>query len=551
MDDKKPVILTVDDEAEVLRAIARDLRSAYGQDYRILRADSGEAGLEALRTLQERGEAVALILSDQRMPSMDGVTFLEQAAVLHPKAKRALLTAYADTNAAIAAINASQVHYYLLKPWDPPEERLYPVLNDLLEDWRASYRPGYSGVRVVGSRWSALTHSIKDFLARNQIPYQFLDVERDANASPIVQRYAEHSLPLVFLPDGAMLSAPQASDVAEALGLRSKASRPFYDLAIIGAGPAGLAAAVYGASEGLNTVLIEREAPGGQAGTSSRIENYLGFPNGLSGADLARRAVAQAQRFGVEIINPQSVEALRIEGPYKHLTLSNGSEISCHALMLSVGVSWRRLPAEGAEALTGLGVFYGAATTEAPACRGETIYVVGAGNSAGQAAIYFADYAAKVVMLVRGDALEAKMSQYLVDRILAHEGIDVLLNTEVTACYGTEHLEGLELYNNRSQSQQRVDTHYIFSFIGAAPHTDWLEGLVARDRRGFVLTGNDLKPEHLRDWPLERLPFPLEASVPGIFAAGDVRHESVKRVASAVGEGSVAVAAMHQHLASL
>jgi thioredoxin reductase (NADPH) len=542
-----PAVLVVDDDPEVLRAIARDLRRRYGQDYRILRAASADEALVALDELKERDDPVALLLSDQRMPRMDGVQFLSEAMQRYPRSKRALLTAYADTQAAIDAINRSQVDYYLLKPWDPPEERLYPVLDDLLADWRAGYRPGYGGVRVVGSRWSSQSHGLKDFLARNAVPYRFIDVESEEAPGDLEAAV----LPLVILPDGERMEAPDARALAERLGLRTSAGAAFYDLAIVGGGPAGLASAVYGASEGLRTVLVEREAPGGQAGTSSNIENYLGFPSGLSGADLARRAVTQAERFGVEIVAPQEVEGLRVEGPYKWLRLADGSEIGCHVLMLATGVSWRKLPAEGAERLTGRGIYYGAAMTEAMSCKDETVYIVGAGNSAGQAAMYFAEYAHRVVMLIRGDDLGTKMSHYLVERIEAHERIDVRLNTEVAEVCGGDHLESLVLENGETGAQEAVETRYLFVFIGAAPRTDWLDGVVVRDERGFVLTGPDLADHHLDGWPLEREPFLLETSVPGIFVAGDVRHESVKRVASAVGEGSVAVHFMHRHLASL
>jgi thioredoxin reductase (NADPH) len=544
----KPALLVVDDDPDVLRAIARDLRRRYGQDYRVLRAASADDGLAALDELKERGDPVALLLSDQRMPRMNGVEFLSEAMQRFPRSKRALLTAYADTQAAIDAINRSQVDYYLLKPWDPPEERLYPVLDDLLADWRASYRPGYGGVRVIGSRWSAQSHQLKDFLARSGIPYQFVDVEEDGASEAVT---ASTELPLVILPDGERLEAPDVQALAERLGRRTTAGAEFYDLAIVGGGPAGLASAVYGASEGLRTVLVEREAPGGQAGTSSNIENYLGFPSGLSGADLARRAVTQAERFGVEIVAPQEVKGLTVEGPYKRLHLADGSEIACHVLMLATGVAWRQLPARGADRLTGRGIYYGAAMTEALSCKDETVYIVGAGNSAGQAAMHFAEYAARVVMLIRGDDLGAKMSQYLVERIEAHERIDVRLNTEVVEVCGGDHLESLVLEDSAAGERESVETRYLFVFIGAAPHTDWLDTLVVRDERGFVLTGPDLADGHLDGWPLEREPFLLEASVPGIFVAGDVRHESVKRVASAVGEGSVAVHFMHRHLASL
>ena len=546
----KPILLVVDDDPDVLSAIARDLRTKYGRDFRVLRAESGTVALELLRELRERGTPVALLLSDQRMPGMDGVTFLSQTMEDFPKAKRAVITAYADTEAAINAINQSQVHYYLVKPWDPPEEKLFPVLDDMLEEWQASYRPGYGGVRIVGDRWSAGCHAVRDFLARNQVPYQFLDIEASDEARELGDSVDSSELPLVILPDGARLFNHNPTTLAEHIGLETKAKQDFYDLVIVGAGPGGLASAVYGGSEGLRTVLIEREAPGGQAGTSSYIENYLGFPSGLSGGDLARRGVAQARRFGVEILTPQKAVGLRIDGPYKYVTLTDGSELSCHVLMLSVGVSWTLLPAENADRFVGSGVYYGAAMTEAMHASGKTVFMVGAGNSAGQAAMYFKDHASKVIMLVRGDSLSAKMSHYLVRRIESTENIEVRLNTEITECQGLARLEGLGLRSKGSGVVESVPAEYLFAFLGAAPHTQWLDGLVVCDERGFILTGPDLDPNvHLRDWPLEREPFMLETNVPGVFACGDARHDSVKRVASAVGEGSVSVSFMHQILA--
>jgi thioredoxin reductase (NADPH) len=542
----KPVILAVDDDPDVLRAIARDLRQHYGKDYRIVRAESGQLALDALKELTVRDEPVALLLSDQRMPRMDGVSFLSEARAAAPSAKRALLTAYADTEAAIGAINQSQVDYYLLKPWDPPEEKLYPVLDDLLDDWRASYRPGYQGIRVIGDRWSRRSHEIRDFLARNQVPYHFQDVEMTAPPRPETSE-----LPFVVLEGGESLRAPTVAELADRVGLTTRARSPFYDLAIVGAGPAGLAAAVYGGSEGLRTVLLEREAPGGQAGTSSRIENYLGFPSGLSGSDLARRAVTQAKRFEVEILAPQEVTSLRVEGPYKRLTLGDGTEIACHALMLATGVSWRRLPAENADSLTGRGVFYGAAISEAVSCRDEVVYTVGAGNSAGQAALYFSQYARKVVMLLRG-SLEAKTSRYLVDRLRSTSNIEIRTPVEVKACQGAERLEALTLENLETAGTETVEARHLFAFIGASPRTRWLEGVVALDPQGFIFTGPDIdRAAHLAAWPFARPPYLLEASVPGIFAAGDVRYQSVKRVASAVGEGAVAVHFIHHYLATL
>jgi thioredoxin reductase (NADPH) len=492
--------------------------------------------------LKQGHRPVALLLSDQRMPGMDGVTFLSQAVEFYPDAKRILLTAYADTEAAISAINESKVHYYLVKPWDPPEEKLFPILDDLLEEWRFSFRAGYGGVRVVGDRWAARCHSVRDFLARNQVPYDFLDVETSDEARELADSVEVHELPLVILQNGERLLSPDTKTLATHIGLETQAKEDFYDLAIVGAGPGGLATAVYGGSEGLRTVLIEQEAPGGQAGTSSSIENYLGFQAGLSGADLARRAVTQARKFGVEILTPQEATGLRLDGPYKILTLADGSEISSHTLMLSVGVSWFLLPAEDADRFIGSGIYYGAALTEAMHTTGQTVFMVGAGNSAGQAAMYFKDHASKVVMLVRGDSLAAKMSHYLVNRIESTPNIEVRLETEIMACRGSNRLEGLELRSRADGNIETVPAEYLFAFLGAAPRSEWLGGLVACDERGFVLTGTDLDAKtHLSEWPLERPPFMLETNVPGIFACGDARHESVKRVASAVGEGSVSV----------
>lgn len=552
----KPVILSVDDDPEVLQAVARDLRRAYGDRFRVLRADSGAAALEVLKQLKLRDEPAALLLVDQRMPQMSGVEFLEQALELFPKVKRALLTAYADTDAAIRAINTVQIDYYLMKPWDPPEERLYPVLDDLLDDWQASFRPPFSGIRVIGNRWSPQSHQVKDFLARNQVPYQWLDIELEEEA----QRLASYTslermphLPLVLLPDGERLEQPSNVQVAEKIGLKTQAQRPFYDLVIVGGGPAGLAAAVYGASEGLETVMIEREAPGGQAGSSSRIENYLGFPVGLSGADLARRAVTQARRFGVEILTPQEVTGVRVEDPYRIVELADGGEISCHALLIATGVAWRKLNVPGLEALTGAGVYYGAAQTEALACQGEDVYIVGGANSAGQAAMYFAKFARQVIMLVRGDSLEKGMSQYLVDQIAAMENISVQLNASVVEAKGKTSLEAITILDATDGKKQTVAATSLFIFIGATPYTDWLDGVVERDNRGFVLSGPDLlrdgKP--LKGWSLDRAPFLLETNVPGIFVAGDVRYGSVKRVASGVGEGAIAVQFIHQYLSKV
>lgn len=552
----KPIIFSIDDDPNVLASITRDLRKRYGKEFRIVRADGGTAALDALLELRQRRSPVALFLSDQRMPQMTGVEFLQRAVEFYPDAKRALLTAYADTDAAIDAINSAGVHHYLLKPWDPPEEQLYPIVDDLLADWHANYRPGFGGVRVVGHQWSAESHTIKDFLARNQVPYHYLDMERDADAPITLAQYGASTddLPFVVYPDGETTVNPPTGEIAQKMGLQTQALSDFYDLAIIGGGPAGLASAVYGASEGLRTVLIEREATGGQAGTSSRIENYLGFPAGLSGGDLARRATTQAKRFGVEILAPQEATNLEVDGPYRVLTLADGSKIATHALVIAVGLVYRKLKAPGVEALEGRGVYYGASLTEASACEDRNAFVVGAGNSAGQAAIYLSQYAKKVVLVVRGDSVEAKMSMYLVERIHQTKNIEVRLNTEVVAAHGEDHLEQVTLTNSKTQEETVEDATGLFIFIGAVPRTDWLDGITVRDERGFICTGSQLYDSNGRlpdTWTLKREPFLLESSVPGVFVVGDVRSQSVKRVASAVGEGSIAVQFVHNHLANL
>lgn len=548
----KPVLLAVDDEPEVLRAVERDLRQKFGAEYRIVRAGSGPAALDALKQLKVRGDPVALLLVDQRMPGMTGLEFLEQALTLYPEAKRVLLTAYADTDAAIQAINAVRIHYYLLKPWHPPEERLYPVLSDLLEDWRASFHPPFEGLRLVSPRWSPSSFQIKEFLTRNQIPYQWLDTEKSEEARRLIESSGKEHIPLVFFPDGTVMEVPTLSDLANKIGLRTRAERPFYDLVVVGGGPSGLAAAVYGASEGLRTLVVESSAPGGQAGMSARIENYLGFPAGLSGEDLARRAVAQCRRFGVEILTPQEATGLRVEDPYRIVTLSDGSELSCHALIISSGVSYRRLEVPGLNELTGAGVYYGGALFEALSVQGEDIFIVGGANSAGQAAVHFAKYARSVTMVVRADSLSQGMSWYLINQIQATANIRVLLNSEVTGAQGDGRLQSLTITNNETGRVETVPATAIFIFIGALPHTGWLEGVVARESHGFVLTGPDLPRlgdgRRPKGWPLERDPFLLETNVPGVFAAGDVRAGSIKRVATAVGEGAMAVQFVHRYL---
>jgi thioredoxin reductase (NADPH) len=554
----KPILLSVDDDSDVLRAIERDLRSQYGADYRVIGSDSPERALDILKQLKVRNDSVALLLVDQRMPRMNGVEFLQEGMRIFPDAKRALLTAYADTSAAISAINEANINYFFMKPWDPPAEHLYPQLDDLLEDWRASYRPGFEGMRVLGTRWSPRSYEMRDFLARNHIPYQWIDVELSAS-DPETKRLLEvlgpeaTNLPIVLFPDGTKLLESLPADVAQKVGLRTRAQTDFYDLAIIGGGPAGLAAAVYGASEGLKTVMIEREAPGGQAGMSSRIENYLGFPTGLSGGDLARRAVVQAQRFGVEILSPQEAVGIRTEGPYRIVKLADGNEISCHALLVATGVQWRRLEAPGVDKLQGAGVYYGGGATEALSCKGEIVYVVGGANSAGQAAMNFAKYAERVVLLVRSESLAATMSQYLIDQIQQTPNIQIWTHASVAELHGDKRLEEISILCSDANKVERVPGSSMFIFIGALPRTDWLEGLVERDDRGFILTGPDLirNGERPRGWALDRDPFLLETNVPGVFAVGDVRHGSVKRVASGVGEGSVAVQFIHQYLSKV
>jgi thioredoxin reductase (NADPH) len=554
----KPVLLTVDDDPDVLKSIERDLRKRYSEKYRILSANSGQSALDLLHRIQKRNEPVALLLVDHRMPQMNGVEFLSQAIRLYPQPKRVLLTAYADTDAAIRAINEVKLHHYLLKPWDPPEQNLYPVVDDLLDDWQSSFLPPFEGVRVLGMRWSPRSYELREFLSRNHVPYQWLDVEA-AGRDPEIQRLIDSlgpnapKLPIVIFPDGTQLAEPTMAMLADRIGLRTHADTDFYDVAIVGAGPSGLAAAVYGASEGLHTVMVEREAPGGQAGLSALIENYLGFPTGLAGSDLARRAVTQARRFGAEILSPQEAVSLRVDGPYRYLKLSDGIELSCHVLLIATGVQWRKLDVPGMDRLTGAGVYYGAGSTEAVSCRDEDVYIVGGANSAGQAALHFARFARRVIMLVRGDSLASSMSKYLIDEIAQTPNIQVENNSCVSEVHGEDRLESITIHCHKTGTDETVPATALFIFIGAQPKTAWLDGVVERDNNGFILTGADLMKDGKRPkgWQLDRDPGLLETSVPGIFAVGDVRHGSVKRVASGVGEGSIAIQFVHQYLSKV
>jgi thioredoxin reductase (NADPH) len=546
----KPILLAIDDDTSVLEAVVQDLRRHYGQDYRIVRAASGGAALDICRQLQERKDIVALFLSDQRMPGMTGVDFLQQALTIYPDAKRVLLTAYADTEAAIRAINSAKIHYYLNKPWDPPEEKLYPVLDDLLETWKQGYKPPYEGIIVVGTRWSSADHNVRDFLSRNRIPYQWLNPEQHPEAVDLLKERGldDSKLPVVLFGDGTALVQPTTGDLATKLGMRRQAQQKFYDIVIVGAGPAGLAAGVYAASEGLSTLIVEGEAIGGQAGSSSKIENYLGFPQGLSGADLADRAFLQANRLGAEFL-AQRVTCIRRDNQYQIVQLADGQEITSHVSLVATGVSYRKVDIPGADELTGSGVYYGAALAEAKSCKDEIVYIVGGANSAGQAAMYFSRYAGKVHMLIRGDSLNKSMSKYLIDQIVATSNITVETCTEILSMCGNGHLESLTLKTPHGEEQRQATS--VFIFIGAAPKTDWLPHEIAVDSKGFILAGPDLKTQSPKSWPLDRDPYLLETSVPGIFVAGDVRYNSVKRCASAVGEGSIAIQFVHQYLATL
>lgn len=550
---KKPILFTVDDDPQVLRAVVRDLRSQYGNDYRILSTTSAKEALASLVDLKNKNEVIALFLSDQRMPEMLGVEFLHQAMALFPDAKRVLLTAYSDTEAAIRAINEVQLDYYLLKPWDPPQEKMFPALNDLLEEWQSKHIPLFQGIRIVGFQWSPRSHDIKDFLSGNLIPYQWMDVETDEAGKEIIgiNNIAHKDLPVVFFEDGSFLTNPSLQAVGEKTGMRSKASKTMYDVTIIGAGPSGLAAAVYGGSEGLNTAMIEKRAPGGQAGTSSRIENYLGFPNGLSGAELSRRAITQATRFGVELLSPQEVVSISLKDNYKIITLRDGSELNTKSIVITTGVDYRALEATDVDKFTGAGIYYGASTTEAHACRDCDVYIVGGGNSAGQSAMYLSKYAARVYIVIRKKDLSSTMSSYLIDQIKNTPNIQVLGETIVGKVSGNEKLEEVCLEDLNTQTRRQAKAAALFIFIGAKPVTDWLQLDIIKDEKGFIETGRDLlKYESFKkSWKLNREPFLLETCSPGIFAAGDVRSGAMNRVASAVGEGAMAIKFVHEYLA--
>ena len=548
---KKPYIVAVDDDVSVLRAVERDLKTKFSSNYRILAVDSPQKAIGVVRQLTSRADRVALFLVDQRMPQMNGTEFLQEVIALQPEARRVLLTAYADSTAAIDAINKVKLNHYLMKPWEPPEQNLYPVLTDQLEDWQAGNRESFDGAYVVGTRWAPETHRLKDFLAKSQIPYRW--IEPDGISDPRVKAALGEktaAMPVVIFPDGSVLEQPSLAQVAEKLGLVSIPSRRFYDVIVIGAGPAGLACALYCSTEGLKTVLVEREAAGGQAGLSSRIENYLGFPSGLSGADLARRGVAQVRRFGTEVLAPADAVGLLVEGEYRVVKLSNGQELAAHSVVIAAGVQWRRLDVPGMERLTGAGIYYGAAITEASSCKDEDVYIVGGANSAGQAAVHFSEVARSVRMIVRGDSLSKSMSHYLVERINTIPNISVVPNSEVVEVCGDDRVEEITIRHHDIQSVEKLPAAALFIFIGAEPHTEWLNGVVCRDNKGFLLTGTNLLSNGKRPagWKLDRDPYLLETSVPGVFAVGDVRDGAIRRVANSVGEGSIVLYFIRQYM---
>lgn len=550
---EKPIIFSIDDDQQVLNAIARDLKARYSREYKIISTTSAREALERITELKNEARPIAMFICDQRMPEMEGVEFLEQAIKIYPEAKRILLTAYSDTEAAISAINKVQLDYYLMKPWDPAEEKLYPVLDDLLTDWLGNYKPDFKGIRVIGYQYSPLSHNIKDYLAGNLVPYLWMDIEKNPEARNLLEinNLTDECLPIVLLDDGLILKQPNVATLAESIGTNPEITAEVYDVVIIGAGPAGLAAAVYGASEGLRTLIVERKAPGGQAGTSSRIENYLGFPSGLTGADLARRAISQARRLGAEFLSPKEVVAISEVDNYKIITLTDGSEINCRAIIITTGVDYRKLETKGIEDFTGAGVYYGAAITEASACKDKNVYIVGGGNSAGQSAVYLSKFADKVYIVIRKDSLSYTMSSYLIQQIADLPNIEVLTDTEIREASGERHLENLTVEHVATGEKTTGNAAALYIFIGAKPFTDWLGDTVQRDKRGFIETGHDLMayPDFAQIWKLNRDPFLLETSTPGIFAAGDVRAGAMNRVASAVGEGSMAISFVHKYLA--
>ncbi len=552
---KLPFIIIIDDDTQVLRAIQRDVRNKFREEYKILATESALEALEAVQELKLKNESVALFISDQRMPEMEGTAFIEKAMESFPEAKKILLTAYSDIETAIKAINTLKLDFYLLKPWNPPEEKLYPVITDLLDDWQNSFIPEFEGIKIIGYQWSPLSHKLKDFLTGNLIPYKWFDVElnRDAEELLNIHKIESNELPAVLFEDGVLLKSPSESEIAKKIGLKSTASQEFYDVVIIGAGPAGLAAAVYGGTEGLKTLMIEKRAPGGQAGTSSRIENYLGFPSGLSGADLTRRALTQASRFGVELLSPCQVIDINIKDKYKILSLSDGPEIKTRSIIISTGVDYKTLDTRGINELTGAGIYYGSATAEAYSCKGKNVFIVGGGNSAGQAAMYLSGFAQHVYIVIRKNSLDSTMSQYLIDQINKTKNISVIANSIITEAAGNHRLECITLENTETGEQRTNEAGALFIFIGAKPVTDWIKLKIFKDSKGFIETGKDLfKSENFKKiWNLERDPYPLETCIPGIFSAGDVRAGAMNRVASAVGEGAMAIKLVHEYLAEI
>jgi thioredoxin reductase (NADPH) len=552
---KLPFIIIIDDDIQVLRAIQRDVRKKFREEYKVLSTESAVEALEAIKELKSKNETVALFISDQRMPEMEGTAFMEKAKDIFPEAKKVLLTAYSDIEAAIKAINTLKLDYYLLKPWNPPEEKLYPVITDLLDDWQNNFIPEFEGIKIIGYQWSPISHRIKDFLTGNLIPYKWFDIELNKEAAELISTHKieTNELPAVLFEDGTLLKSPEEVEIAEKIGLKSAASEELYDVVIVGAGPAGLAAAVYGGTEGLRTLLIERKAPGGQAGTSTRIENYLGFPSGLSGADLTRRALTQALRFGVELLSPCQVINISTKDNYKILSLSNGSEIKAHTVIISTGVDYNTLDAKGINELTGSGVYYGAATAEAHSCKGKNVAIVGGGNSAGQAAMYLSGFAENVFIVIRRNSLDSTMSRYLIDQISKTNNISLITNSVIIEAGGKNKLECIILKNTETGEQKTIEAVALFIFIGARPVTDWIKSNIFMDSKGFIETGRDLlKFENFKKvWKLERDPYPLETCIPGVFSAGDVRAGAMNRVASAVGEGAMAIKLVHEYIAGV